>query len=101
MEFVSHKISFSNIIFTKDGEIDAEQEGLNFLRFRNQGSVNVTVNSEVIEPNQEVSYGVSQDSNDIIGTFTYTFANTAGAKNLLVTRGKRVKSTIIKASKSC
>ena len=101
MEFVSHKISFSNSIYSKDGEIDAEDEGLNFLRFRNQGDVNITVNSEIIAPKEEVSYGVNEDSNDIIGIYKYTFDTTAGSKQVLITKGKRVKSVVLKASKSC
>jgi hypothetical protein len=46
MEYISHKIAFSNVIFSKDGEIDAEDQKLNFIRFRNQGTVDVVVNSD-------------------------------------------------------
>ena len=102
MEYISHKIAFSNVIFSKDGEIDAEDQKLNFIRFRNQGTVDVVVNSEIIKPDTEVSYGVSNDQNGIIGTFKFTFATAVGVKNLLITRGQKIKSVVEKATyKNC
>ena len=93
LQFISHKISISDSQVGTGGEIDAENEELVSVVFRNQGTSNVTVNNVLILSGTERGYQL-QDENNLIGRFTYKFDNT-GTNILVITRFKRVRSEIV------
>ena len=101
-DFISHKISFSDLVVSSNGSIDCDRENISSLSFKNEGTVSVQINSVTLSPGSERNYSV-QDESNIVSIFTYSFADAPGTKKLIVTKGKRVNSVIEKATfkKNC
>jgi DNA-binding beta-propeller fold protein YncE len=96
--FVSHKISFSDMVFGTPGTIDCEGEDIVSIGFKNQGTRDVLVNGVIVKPDDSREY-VVQDESNIIYKFNYGFvevdgtgAPIAGTNNLVITRAKRIRS---------
>ncbi len=96
---VHHDVSFSDILKSDNGIIDAKQEQCNSLAFRNQGTSNVKINgSTILAPGESKEYS-AQDESNLTNTFSWSFVITGATNNaLVITRGKRIASYVTVAT---